>query len=81
MESAVDVPEARRIDMGVYLRRADVSMAEKLLYRTDVRAVLEHVRGEAMPEDVRGHALWRDVCRDGPLANHLEDRLTRKRLL
>ena len=81
MESAVDVPEARRVDVRIYLGRADVSMAKKLLDRADVRAVLEHVRGEAVPEDVRGNALRRDICSDCTLADHLEDRLTRKRLL
>jgi len=81
MESAVDVAEARRVDMRVYLRRADVRMAEKLLDRADVRTVLEHVRGEAVPEDVRRNALWGDICGDGTLADHLEYRLASKRLL
>ena len=81
MKSAVDVAEARRVDMGVYLCRADVRMAEKLLYRTDVRAVLEHVRGKAVPENMRGDALRCDVCRNGTFANHLEYRLARKRFL
>ena len=81
MESAVDVSEARRLDMGVYLRRPDVRMTEKLLNRTDVRAVLEHVRGKAVPEDVRGYALWGDICGDSTLADHLENRLASKRLL
>ena len=81
MKSAVDVAEARRVDMSVYLRRADVRMAKKLLDRADVRAVLEHVRGKAVPENVRRNALWGDICGDGTLADHLEYRLTSKRLL
>ena len=48
----MDVAEARRVDMRVYLRRADVRVAEKLLDGPYVRPVREHVRGEGMPEDV-----------------------------
>ena len=77
----MDVSEASHIDMSVYLRRADVRMAEKLLDRADVRAMLKHVRGKAVPENVRRNALWGDICGDGTLADHLEDRLARKRLL
>ena len=70
----MDVAEARRVDMRVYLRRADVSMAEKLLDRADVRAMLKHVRGKAVPENVRRNALWGDICGNSTLADHLEYR-------
>ena len=65
----VDVAEAGRVDMRVYLRRADVRMTEKLLNRADVGAVLKHVRGEAVAEDMRGNALRRDICSNGTLAS------------
>ena len=57
MVSAVDVAEASRVDMRVYLGRADVRVAEKLLDRADVGAVLEHVRSKAVAKDMRGYAL------------------------
>ena len=81
MESVVDVAKASRIDVRVDLGGANVRVAEKFLNRADVSAVLEHVRSEAVPKDVGGNALWRDVGSDGPLADHLEDRLASKRLL
>ena len=40
-------------DMGVDLRRADVSVAEEFLHRADVAAGLEQVRGERVPQSVR----------------------------
>ena len=42
------VGEALDIHVRVYLRRADVRVAEKLLYDADVRAMCEHVRRERM---------------------------------
>ena len=81
VESVVDVAEASHVNVRVDLGGANVRVAEKFLNRADVSAVLEHVRGEAVPEDVGGNALWRDVGSDGPLADHLEDRLASKRLL
>ena len=79
MESAVDVAEARRVDMRVYLRRADVRMAEKLLDRPYVGAVGEHVRGERMAQNVRRYALRRDSDGGGPFADDLEDALAREK--
>ena len=60
MEPAVDVAKARRVHMRVDLGRPDVGVPEQLLYRAYVRAVLEHVRGEAVPENVRRYPLRRD---------------------
>ena len=44
MVSAVYFAEAFGVDVGVYLGRADVRMAEKLLDRPYVGTVGEHVR-------------------------------------
>ena len=81
MESAVDVAKARRVHMRVDLCRPDVGVPEKLLYRAYVRAVLEHVRGEAVPENVRRYPLRRDSGGESPFPYELEDRLPRERLL
>ena len=43
--------------MRVNLRRADVRVAEQFLDHAQVRAVLEQMRGEAVPQHVR-----RDRC-------------------
>ena len=40
MGLVIDVHEMRDVDMRVDLRRADIRMPKKLLYRADVRAVL-----------------------------------------
>ena len=75
MEPAVDVAKARRVHMRVDLCRPDVGMPEQLLYRAYVRAVLEHVRGEAVPENVRRYPLRRDSGGESPFPYELEDRL------
>jgi hypothetical protein len=49
----VHLTEAFPVDMGVYLRRADVGMAEKLLDGADIGAALKHVRREAVTQNVR----------------------------
>ena len=79
MVFAVDVAEARGVDVRVDLGRADVGVAEKLLDGADVRAVRKHVRGEAVPEDMRGDAIRGDSDRRGPGTDDLEDALSRKR--
>ena len=79
MKSAVDVPESGSVDVRVDLGRADVGVAEKLLDGSNVRSVRKHVRGKAVPEDVRGDAVRSDSDRGGPGTDDLEDALSRKR--
>ena len=51
-------------DVGVDLRRADVSMPEQFLNGTDVLALLEQMRGEGAPEGMAGFLIpaWRTAC-------------------
>ena len=79
MESAVDVSEAHGVDVRIDLGRADVGMTQEFLDGSDVRTVREHVRGEAVPENVRGNAIRGDSDRGGPGTDDLEDALSRKR--
>src|SRR6266850_2217844 len=53
MMSAVDAAEPLAIDVRVDLRGRDVGVTEHLLHRPEVGAVLEEMRGEGMPENVR----------------------------
>ena len=76
----MDVAEAGGVDMGVDLGRPDVGVSEKFLDGADVRAVREHVRGEAMAKDMRRNAVRGDSDRGGPGTDDLEDALTRERL-
>ena len=79
MVPAVDVAEARGVDMRVDLGRADIGMSEELLDGADIRAMRQHVRSEAVPEDMRGDAVRGDSDRGGPGTDDLEDALSRKR--
>ena len=79
MVLAVDLAETRGVDVGVDLGRPDVGMSEELLNGADIRAVREHMRGKAVPEDVRGNAVRGDSDRGSPGADDLEDALPRKR--
>ena len=79
MVLTVDVAEAGGVDMRVDLGRPDVGMSKKFLDGADIRAVRKHVRGEAVPEDVRGDAVRGVSDRRGPGADDLEDALPRKR--
>ena len=79
MEAAVELPEAGGVDVSVYLRRADVGVAEQLLYRADVRAVRKHVRRERVPQDVRRNALRGYADRGRAFADDLEDALPGER--
>src|SRR5258706_11462263 len=47
-----------RRDVGVDLRRRQALMAEQLLDDAEVRAALEQVGGERVPEGVRRHSRW-----------------------
>ena len=79
MVLTVDLAEASGIDMGVDLGRADVGMPEQLLNRPDVRPVGEHVRGEAVPQHVRRHAVGGNADGGGALLDDLEDALSGER--
>ena len=74
----MDVAEAGGVDVRVDLGRPDVGMSEKLLNGADVRTVRQHMRSEAMPEDVRGDAVCGDSDRGGSRADNFEDALPRK---
>jgi hypothetical protein len=55
VRTEVRVTPARIRNMGVDLGRAQVRMAEHLLYRAQVCAPLEEMRGEGMAEEVGMH--------------------------
>jgi hypothetical protein len=40
-------------NVGINLRRSDVGMAEQLLHHPKIRAILQEMTGEGMPQDVR----------------------------
>ena len=67
-----------RINVRVDLRSANIGVAEHLLYRTDIRPVPKHVRGETMTQNVRRDAPWSDPYCRGALAHNLENALPRK---
>src|SRR5438477_104949 len=52
----VDPSQSLRRDPRVHLGRRDRGVPEQLLHGTDVRAVVEHVGGARVPEDVRREA-------------------------
>ena len=79
MVPTVNVAEARGVDVRVDLGRADVGMSEELLDGANIRSVRQHVRSEAMPEDVRRDAIRGDSDCGGPGTDDLEDALSRKR--
>ena len=53
MKFPVDVPEPVAGDVRIYLRRADVRVAQQFLYHPQVRAVLQQMRGKTVPQHVR----------------------------
>ena len=59
----VHLAEAFPVDMGEYLRRADVGMTEKLLDGPDIGAALKHMRREAVTQNVRRYPGSRDSRR------------------
>ena len=78
MESSVDFAEPRRIDMCVYLRRADVGMSQHFLNRPYVGAMLKHVRSKTVAQNVGGYARARDACGFCAFQNDFEYTLSRK---
>ena len=79
METAVDVAEKTGVDVGVYLRGGDIGVAQELLQRTHVGAALEHMRREAVPQNVRRYTLRRDSDRRRSLSDDLENPLPGER--
>ena len=61
VELFMDLAQVRVGDVCVDLGRADRSVTEELLDRTDVGAIVQKVGGEDMPQNVRGHFL-RNAC-------------------
>lgn len=51
-----------RGQVGVNLRRRERLMAKQLLYAAKVRTVVEHVRGEAMPQSMRAYRRVETGC-------------------
>jgi hypothetical protein len=49
-------PQSLLDDMGVDLGGRDVGVAEELLHRAQIRAVLQEMAGEGMTEHMRRHA-------------------------
>ena len=80
MIAAVDFTETAGIDMSVYLRGADVGVAEHFLYRPYVGAALKHMGSETMSQNMRRDPVscYSDGCR--PFADNLENALTGERL-
>ena len=57
MRLVVDVLELLFDEVGVHLRGGYIGMTEHFLYRMDVRAVFEQVRGERVAQCVRRDVL------------------------
>src|SRR3989338_1140896 len=53
MELLVYPFQARTLDMRVDLRRRDVRMPQKLLHHAQIGAILQKMRGERMPQNMR----------------------------
>ena len=68
MRLLVDLLQAAHVQVGVALRRAEPRMAEQFLNRAKIRARLQQVRRERVPEGVRADALgdrgFADVAAD-----------------
>ena len=61
---SVDIKNMTGVDMSVALGRREAGVAQKLLNRTEIRATLQEVGGEAVPQGVRA-----DLAGDGDLAD------------
>src|SRR5688572_22176288 len=70
VELLVDRAQVLPIDVGVDLRRRDVSMSKHLLYRAQIRAALEQMRRERMSERV-GRYVFLQTRLFHVLAEHL----------
>src|SRR5471030_3318240 len=53
MKLPVDLPQPVAGDVRVNLRRADIRVAEQFLDDTQIRAMLQQMRREAVPQHVR----------------------------
>jgi hypothetical protein len=53
MRCVEDAPQSLSADMGVDLRGRQIRVAEKLLNLSQVRVVVEQVRGKRVPKRVR----------------------------
>ena len=53
MKLPVDLPQPAAGDVRVNLRRADARVAEQFLNHPQVRAMLQQMRGETVPQHVR----------------------------
>lgn len=49
----MDLGKARGIDVRIDLRGADIRMTQQFLNRPNIRPMRKHVRGGAMPENMR----------------------------
>src|ERR1700730_17403266 len=56
MRGIVDLHQVLRAHVGIALRRAEPAVAQELLDEAQVRALSQHVRGEAVSEGVGRHA-------------------------
>jgi len=66
----VDGAERGQRDVGVYLRGVEFGVSEHLLHEADVRAVLVHVGGAAVPQQVAAAGLF-DPGRLEALPHHV----------
>src|SRR6185312_5541611 len=53
MRTVVDAAQMARVDVAVDLRRRERAVAEQFLDRAQVRAAVQEMRGESVPEPVR----------------------------
>src|SRR5919108_6448478 len=58
--------------VGVELGRGEIGVPQQLLDAAQVRASLEQVRRERVPEQVRMDTIWLEACRRGKLAQDQE---------
>src|ERR1700730_11085184 len=72
MRGIVDLHQVFRAHVGVALRRAEAAVAQQLLDEAQVRALAQHVRGEAVSKGVGRHAPVY-ARRAGPLFHDAKD--------
>ena len=73
-------PQPLLDDMGVDLRGRDVGVAEELLHRAQIRAVLQEMAGEGMTEHVRRDARRLDAGGERQRLQLLAEALPRQML-
>ena len=62
MEPVVGFFQPLLINMGVDLRRRDIGVPEHFLDDTEIAAIIEQMRGEAVPKRVRGKVFSDASC-------------------